>query len=86
MFVKLLAYLGPAALEVADKDPDRAIRRPGHDLPAHRRSSARVDRVPESLECGLAGRADDITDFPPAMAGVPRTVDSRLQGQVRSGG
>ena len=42
--------------------------------------------MPEPLERGPPGGAQDITDLPPAMAGGPRLIDGLLQRLAGGGG
>ena len=59
---------------------------PGTGLGAHRSAGARVDWVPEPLERGLPGGAENIADLPPAMTGRARPVDGLLHRLAGGGG
>ena len=84
--VEVPARLLPAAFGHAGDDRDGPVCRAGRDLRAHRSAGARVDRVPEPLERGLPGSAENITDLPPAMTGRARPVDGLLQRLAGCGG
>jgi hypothetical protein len=81
-FAEVLASFLPAALDDSGEDRDGAFSCARQHGPGHRRTGAGIDRPPESLEGGLAGGAERITDLLPAMAACSRLVDGYLQGSV----
>jgi hypothetical protein len=81
-FAEIAASLHPATLGHASEDRGGRFCCARQRDPGHRRAGAGINRPAESLECGLAGCVERITDLLPAMVVSSRLVNSYLQASV----